>query len=214
MDIEGRVMIVTHQASVRRRLGWRRGRGRTWCSRPATGSRSKLDDLVAVVELNVYGALLATQAVILVMRARGAGSIINVSSGTTRMAAPVGTSGHTATKAALNVLSRSARAELAGDGIVVSTVYPFVTATEFHETLRAGSLRVGSSVRAGQGRVGRGGDPGPRPQRRGGGGGRARPSWTPRRRRTNGPDPRGADDRSRWPSLNRFLPSGHRRSKS
>lgn len=103
----------------------------------------RLEDLIAVVELNVYGALLAMQAVIPVMREHGGGSIINVSSGTTRMSAPVGTSGYSATKAALNVLSRTARAELADDGIVVSTVDPFVTATEFHETLRAGSLRVG-----------------------------------------------------------------------
>lgn len=37
------------------------------------------------------------------------------------------------------MLSAGARAELAGEGIVVSTVYPFITATEFHDRLRAGS---------------------------------------------------------------------------
>ena len=100
----------------------------------------RLDDLVAITELNVYGALLAMQAVIPVMRSTGGGCIINVSSGTTRLGAPVGTGGYSATKAALNMLSRTARAELADDGIVVSTVYPFVTATEFHDTLRAGAI--------------------------------------------------------------------------
>ena len=41
------------------------------------------------------------------------------------------------------MLSAVARAELADDGIVVSTIYPFITATEFHETLRAGAGPAG-----------------------------------------------------------------------
>ena len=36
------------------------------------------------------------------------------------------------------MLSRITRAELAGEGIAVSIVYPFLTATEFHDALRAG----------------------------------------------------------------------------
>jgi short-subunit dehydrogenase len=36
------------------------------------------------------------------------------------------------------MLSAVARAEFAPDGIVVSNVYPSVTATEFHQVLRAG----------------------------------------------------------------------------
>ncbi|HLI02465.1 MAG TPA: SDR family NAD(P)-dependent oxidoreductase [Acidimicrobiales bacterium] len=103
-----------------------------------------VEDLAAVVELNVYGVLVAMQAVIPLMRRAGGGCIVNVSSGTTRMPAPVGAAGYAATKAALNMLSRAAREELAGDGIVVSTVYPFITATEFHDTLRAGSGPSGS----------------------------------------------------------------------
>ncbi|HYY18500.1 MAG TPA: SDR family oxidoreductase [Streptosporangiaceae bacterium] len=98
----------------------------------------RLADFTAVTELNVYGPLLAMQAVIPLMRAAGGGHIVNVSSGTTLMT-PAGTAGYAATKAALNMLSAGARAELAGDGIVVSTVYPFITATEFHDQLRAGS---------------------------------------------------------------------------
>jgi short-subunit dehydrogenase len=100
----------------------------------------RLEDLVAITELNVYGTLLAMQAVIPVMRSAGGGCIINVSSGTTRLGASVGAGGYAATKAALNMLSRTARAELADDGIVVSTVYPFLTATEFHDSLRAGAI--------------------------------------------------------------------------
>jgi short-subunit dehydrogenase len=95
------------------------------------------EDLAAVTELNLYAPLPAMQAVVPTMRERGGGSIVNVSSGTTLMV-PTGTAGYAATKAALNMLSRTARAELAEDGIAVSIVYPFVTATEFHQTLGAG----------------------------------------------------------------------------
>jgi NAD(P)-dependent dehydrogenase (short-subunit alcohol dehydrogenase family) len=101
-----------------------------------------LADLRAVFELNVVGALAALQAVVPVMRRQGGGSIVNVSSGTT-LFTPSGTGGYAATKAALNMLSSVARAELADDGIVVSTVYPFITTTEFHQALRAGAGPAG-----------------------------------------------------------------------
>jgi short-subunit dehydrogenase len=39
------------------------------------------------------------------------------------------------------MLSDVARKEFAADGVVVSTIYPFVTDTEFHDVLRAGALR-------------------------------------------------------------------------
>ena len=100
----------------------------------------RIEDLAAITELNLYGPLLAMQAVIPLMRAAGGGHIVNISSGTTLMT-PTGTAGYAATKAALNMLSAVARAEFVDDGIVVSTVYPFVTATEFHDQLRAGAGR-------------------------------------------------------------------------
>src|SRR5215212_4412742 len=79
-----------------------------------------------------------------IMRARGGGVIVNVSSGSSRMVLP-GVGAYAATKAALNMLSLVAREEFAPDGIVVSVVYPSVTATEFHDRLRAGAVRVGGS---------------------------------------------------------------------
>jgi short-subunit dehydrogenase len=100
----------------------------------------RLDDLRAVVELNLYAPLLAMQAVLPVMRAQGGGAIVNIGSNTTKMVLPrVGA--YSATKCALNQLSATARAEWAADGIAVSLVHPPVTATEFHQSLRAGSMR-------------------------------------------------------------------------
>jgi len=101
----------------------------------------RLADLQAVTQLNFYAPLLAMQAVIPPMRRQGRGAIVNVSSMTSRMVLP-GVGGYSATKAALSMLSQVARLELAPDGIVVSIVYPSVTATEFHQSLAAGA-RVG-----------------------------------------------------------------------
>ena len=101
----------------------------------------RLEDLRAVIELNFYAPLLAMQAVIPVMRKQGGGVIVNVSSMTSRMVLP-GVGAYSATKSALNQLSQVARKELEPDGIVVSVVYPSVTATEFHQSLAAGG-RVG-----------------------------------------------------------------------
>jgi NADP-dependent 3-hydroxy acid dehydrogenase YdfG len=99
-------------------------------------------DLRAVFELNVVAPLVGMQMVVPVMRARSGGAIINVSSATTLRVFP-GLGGYAATKAALNMISDVARLELARDGIAVSVVYPSVTATEFHERLRAGHLVSG-----------------------------------------------------------------------
>jgi short-subunit dehydrogenase len=99
-----------------------------------------LEDLQAVIELNVYAPLVAMQAVLPVMRERGSGAIVNVSSNTSRMVIP-GIGPYSATKCALNQLSATARAEWAKDGIAVSLVYPNVTSTEFHQSLRAGVIR-------------------------------------------------------------------------
>jgi NADP-dependent 3-hydroxy acid dehydrogenase YdfG len=104
----------------------------------------RLDDLRAVTELNFYAPLLAMQAVIPAMRKQGGGAIVNVSSMTSRMVLP-GVGGYSATKSALNMLSAVARKELAPDGIVVSIVYPAVTATEFHQSLAAGGMVGGGS---------------------------------------------------------------------
>jgi short-subunit dehydrogenase len=108
-----------------------------------------LEDLVAITELNFYAPLVAMQAVVPIMCARGGGAIVNVSSGTSRMVLPgVGSYAATkgATKAALNMLSLVAREEFAPDGIVVSLVHPSVTATKFHDRLRAGEIGTGGGI--------------------------------------------------------------------
>jgi len=90
----------------------------------------KIADFQSIVELNLYGPLLAMQAVIPHMRRQGGGSIINVSSNVSKMAIPT-IGAYAATKYALNGLTLTARAELADDGIVVTVMHPGQTATDF-----------------------------------------------------------------------------------
>jgi NADP-dependent 3-hydroxy acid dehydrogenase YdfG len=89
-----------------------------------------LDHFSSVLQLNVVSVVAMTQAVVPAMRARHSGAIVNISSGTTRMAMP-GVGAYAATKAAVNMLTAVLRKELEHDGIVVSLVVPFITATEF-----------------------------------------------------------------------------------
>jgi len=83
-----------------------------------------------IFTLNVLAPIVAMQAAIPIMRAAGAGVIINVNSGTSFMTIP-DYSVYSASKRALLGVTQTARGELAADGIVVSEVYPGMTATDF-----------------------------------------------------------------------------------
>ena len=83
-----------------------------------------------IFHLNVLGPIVAMQAVIPQMREQGGGSIVNINSGTAFMTIPQ-YSVYVSSKRALLGFSLTARAELEKDNVVVSEVYPFVTATNF-----------------------------------------------------------------------------------
>jgi len=82
------------------------------------------------------------QAVIPLMRAQGGGSIVNINSGTAFMTV-LQYSVYSSSKRALLGFSLAARAELEKDRIVVSEIYPFITATNF------GKNRMGNSAGSG-----------------------------------------------------------------
>jgi short-subunit dehydrogenase len=103
------------------------------------------DDSKAVWELNVMAPLALMQAVVTTMAAQGSGAIVNVSSVTSQRMIP-GLGAYSSTKSALNMLSQVGRAEFGGLGITVSVVYPALTVTEFHQSLRAGR-RTGAAGR-------------------------------------------------------------------
>ncbi|MDU0201003.1 SDR family NAD(P)-dependent oxidoreductase [Paenibacillus sp. MAH-36] len=103
------------------------------------------DDFRKIFELNVLGPIAAMQSAIPVMRRQGGGMIINISSVVSKMHI-AGLGAYAATKAALNMISDTARDELASDHIRLITVYPRSTATDFgknalgaHEQQQQGS---------------------------------------------------------------------------
>jgi NADP-dependent 3-hydroxy acid dehydrogenase YdfG len=88
------------------------------------------DDFRSILDLNVFGPLYAIQAAVPKMRQGGGGVIINISSMVSKMHIP-GLAAYAATKAALNMISETARVELERENIRVISVFPRLTATDF-----------------------------------------------------------------------------------
>jgi NAD(P)-dependent dehydrogenase (short-subunit alcohol dehydrogenase family) len=82
-------------------------------------------------ETNLYGPWLIVQEFLPLLRASGHGRIVNVSSEAASLAAMgSGTPAYTASKVALNALTRMLAAELRGDRILVNAVCPGWVATD------------------------------------------------------------------------------------
>ena len=110
--------------------------------------KADLQQYRSVLELNVVSVIGSMQAVIPIMRRQGGGVIVNVSSGTTKMVG-AGVAAYSSTKHALNAISLAARQELEPDHISVGLVFPFVTATEFHNHLANAGQWQGQRFRSG-----------------------------------------------------------------
>ena len=108
--------------------------------RPALIADVKLEDLDALVELHLAGAIQLVQAALPAMRAHRFGRVVLLSS-----RAAVGAASRTvysATKAALQAMARTWALELAADGITVNVVAPGPIRTDmFYELIPAGSDR-------------------------------------------------------------------------
>jgi short-subunit dehydrogenase len=96
--------------------------------------KTSVDEVQAQLQTNYMGVVYATKAALEHMVPAGRGQIINVVSVVAKL--PVPNSGnYAATKAALDSLSLTLRAELSEYGIAVTTVYPTaVRNTHFFET--------------------------------------------------------------------------------
>jgi len=81
-------------------------------------------------DTNLFGAIECMQAVIPVMKRQGGGMIINISSVAGHIPLPYSTA-YSATKFALNAISKGARMELRRSGVHVMTVCPGTIATNF-----------------------------------------------------------------------------------
>jgi NAD(P)-dependent dehydrogenase (short-subunit alcohol dehydrogenase family) len=83
------------------------------------------DKIRETMEVNVYGALKVANSIIPMMKDRGGGRIVNVSSGLGRLSDMAGGyPGYRISKAAINAVTRMLSAELDGSGILVNSASP------------------------------------------------------------------------------------------
>ena len=97
-----------------------------------------MDDVRRSFEVNVFGMVALSQAVIPGMRSRGWGRIVNMSSVAGVLASPLG-SPYSMTKHAVEAFTKSLRAELAPHGIDVTKVNPGPYLTGFNDRMVNGA---------------------------------------------------------------------------
>jgi short-subunit dehydrogenase len=85
----------------------------------------------SLLELNTIAPLRLMQLVIPHLRKQGGGTILNISSASTKLMIVSNLAGYASTKYALNSISLTAREELKKDNITVSVIYPILVNTNF-----------------------------------------------------------------------------------
>lgn len=115
------------------------GRVDVWANNAGYGMAASVeqttpDDMRRIWETNYMGAFHGCQVALRQMRRQGSGHLVNVSSMAGRFALPLG-SAYAATKAAMNALGESLRAELEGTGLHATTVMPGFTRTPFFQAM-------------------------------------------------------------------------------
>jgi NAD(P)-dependent dehydrogenase (short-subunit alcohol dehydrogenase family) len=109
---------------------------------PAKVTDTRDEDLQAMLDVNLFGALHVMQEAVRVMRKQGHGQIVNVGSLAGRRGfSPLG--GYSATKFALVGLTEALRVELAGEDIHVSLVLPGVIETPMFAASQANPASAG-----------------------------------------------------------------------
>jgi short-subunit dehydrogenase len=99
-----------------------------------------IDDIVAMVQLNLVAPILLTRAALPALREsgrRGGALVVGVSSGIALVGMPYYAT-YAATKAGLSRFDEALRRELIGTGVSVATVYPGATETPMMATSHAG----------------------------------------------------------------------------
>jgi 3-oxoacyl-[acyl-carrier protein] reductase len=96
---------------------------------------AEMDDAYfrAVVDVNLYSTIACTRAAVPQMKARGSGSIVNMTSVAARNGGGPGAALYASVKAAVSTYTRGVAKELAPFGIRVNALSPGIVDTPFHE---------------------------------------------------------------------------------
>lgn len=109
---------------------------------PSRVTETRDEDLQAMLDVNLFGALHVLQEAVRVMRKQGHGQIVNVGSLAGRRGfSPLG--GYCATKFALVGITEALRLELTGEDIHVSLVLPGVVETPMFEAAQGNPASAG-----------------------------------------------------------------------
>ena len=111
-------------------------------------ANGNIDDWEAMIDGNVKGLLYVSQPIILLMKARNSGHIVNISSVAARQTYANGVV-YCASKKAVDVISEGMRIELTEFGIKVTNILPGAVATEFSNIRFKGDNERAETVYAG-----------------------------------------------------------------
>lgn len=103
------------------------------------------EELRALFEVNVIGAMALTRSLLPALRRAGSARIVNVSSINGRLAQPI-IGGYSATKFAMEAISDALRRELRPWGIAVTVVQPGAVATPIFDTARQRGRRLAAQL--------------------------------------------------------------------
>ncbi|HEX7666555.1 MAG TPA: SDR family oxidoreductase [Polyangiaceae bacterium] len=118
-------------------------------------TEASLDDMRAVYEVNVFGAMRVTQAFVPLLRKSGQGRIVNMSSSLGSIAEQldmtsgtygVNLVGYNSSKSALNMITVAFAKELAAHGIKVNAANPGYVATDLNDNRGYRTVEQGARV--------------------------------------------------------------------
>ena len=103
-------------------------------ARDATMRKMELDDFRFVMDVHVTGTWLGTRSADALMRSRGSGSVINISSISGKVG-NLGQTNYSAAKAGIVGLTKAAAKEVARDGVRVNAIQPGLIRTPMTEAM-------------------------------------------------------------------------------